>query len=172
MASTIAGAVAALAWAMYAWIATGSPGSLMHGLHAVHAGVFVAIPVMIVVSLCTKPEYELAKKTSWVELGKEMKASKEIPKEERCDGKGLFGWLGANTESWKAFWIGVIIIFAAHYFLSFTFHIKAMGIAMVWASFGVGAIMIFIMAILGGKDIAGMVKDSKAAEKRLKESQQ
>ena len=41
---------------------------------------------------------------------------------------------------------------------------------MVWASFGVGAIMIVIMAVLGGKDIVGMVKDSKAAEQRLKES--
>ena len=39
---------------------------------------------------------------------------------------------------------------------------------MVWASFGVGAIMIFIMAILGGKDIVGMVKDSKKAEARIK----
>ena len=31
-------------------------------------------------------------------------------------------------------------------------------------------IMIVIMAVLGGKDIVGMVKDSKAAEQRLKES--
>ena len=97
-----------------------------------------------------------------------MKASNEIPESERCDGKGLFGWLGADTTGWKAFWIGVIIIFAAHYILSFTFHIEAMGIGMVWASFGVGAIMIFVMAILGGKDIVGMVKDSKNAEARIK----
>lgn len=170
MASTIAGAVAALAWAMYAWVTTGSPGTLIFGLHAVHVGVFVSIPVMVIVSLCTKPEYELAKKTSWVELGREMKASKEIPESERCDGKGLFGWLGADTVGWKAFWIGVIVIFAAHYLLSFTFHVEPMGIAMVWVSFGVGAIMIVIMAVLGGKDIVGMVKDSKAAEQRLKES--
>ena len=123
---------------------------------------------MIIVSLCTKPEYELAKKTSWVELGREMKENMDIPAEERCDGKGLFGWLGANTAGWKAFWIGVIIIFGGHYLLSFTFHFEPMGIGMVWASFGVGTIMIFIMAILGGKDIVGMVKDSKASEKKLK----
>ncbi|MBQ9015461.1 MAG: sodium:solute symporter family protein [Firmicutes bacterium] len=167
LASTISGGLGALVWAMYAWITTGSPGTLMHGLHAVHIGVFISIPVMIIVSLCTKPEYEQAKKTSWVDLGREMKESNEIPESERCDGKGFFGWLGADTAGWKAFWIGVAIIFAGHYILSFFFHVKAMGIGMTWASFGVGAVMIFIMAILGGRDIVGMVKDSKAAQIRL-----
>ena len=171
LASTIGGALAGLAWAMYAWITTGNPGTLMHGFHAVHIGVAVSIPLMIIVSLCTKPEYEQAKKTSWTELGREMRESELIPESEKCNGKGLFGWLGADTAGWKAFWIGVIIIFAGHYILSLGFHVEALGLTMTWASFGVGTVMIFIMAILGGKDIVGMVKDSKAAEQRLKAQQ-
>ncbi len=171
LASTVGGALAGLAWAMYAWITTGNPGTLMHGFHAVHIGVAVSIPLMIIVSLCTKPEYEQAKKTSWTELGREMRESELIPESEKCNGKGLFGWLGADTAGWKAFWIGVIIIFAGHYILSLGFHLEALGLTMTWASFGVGTVMIFIMAILGGKDIVGMVKDSKAAEQRLKAQQ-
>lgn len=171
LASTIGGALAGLAWAIYAWVTTGNPGTLMHGFHAVHIGVAVSIPLMIIVSLCTKPEYEQAKKTSWIELGREMRESELIPESEKCNGKGLFGWLGADTAGWKAFWVGVIIIFAGHYILSLGFHVEALGLAMTWAAFGVGIVMIFIMAVLGGKDIVGMVKDSKAAEQRLKAQQ-
>lgn len=69
------------------------------------------------------------------------------------------------------FWICVLIVFAAHYVLSLGYSNMGLGIAMTWASFGVGAVMIFIMAFLGGKDIVNMVKESKAAEARLKAEQ-
>lgn len=171
MASTIGGGVAALAWAMYAWVTTGSPGTLILGLHAVHVGVIVSIPLMIVVSLCTKPDYEKAKLTSWTEMGREMEASSLIPESEKCNGKGFFGWLGADTVSWKLFWVCVLIVFAAHYILSLGFSNMSLGVAMTWASFGVGAVMIVIMAFLGGKDIVGMVQESKAAEAQMKARQ-
>lgn len=168
MASTIGGGAGALAWAMYAWVTTGSPGTLIFGLHAVHVGVIVSIPLMIIVSLCTKPDYEKAELTSWKALGKEMKETTLIPESEKCNGKGFFGWLGADTGSWKVFWIGVLVIFIAHYVLSLGYVNMPLGIAMTWVSFAVGTIMIFIMAILGGKDIVGMVKESKEAEMRMK----
>ena len=161
LVSCIGGAVAATAWAMYAWVSTGSPGSLMHGLHAVHVGVFVSIPLMIIVSLCTKPDYERAERTNWVTLGREMRESQDIPEEEKCNGPGFFGWLGADTPGWKVFWICVAVIFGMHYVMSFAFHVEPFGIAMVWTSFIVGGLMIFIMAILGGKDIIGMAQASR-----------
>lgn len=163
--STIGGALAALAWAMYAWITTGSPGSLIFGFHAVHIGVFVSIPLMIIVSLATKPEYEKAEITNWVVLGKEMNASDLIPESEKCLKKGFFGYLGAETASWKTFWVIIAVVFIAHYILSFAFANMGIGIAMTWTSFIVGGFMIFIMAILGGKDLAGMVRASKESQR-------
>lgn len=171
MASTIGGAVVALAWAMYAWITTGSPGSLIGGFHAVHVGVIASIPLMVIVSLCTKPEYDRAESTSWKALGKEMKESSLIPESEKCLGKGFFGWLGADTKGWKAFWVCVTVIFGGHYVLSLAFTYMGIGVTMTWISIIVGVIMIFLMAILGGKDIIGMAKESKAAEARLKDGQ-
>ena len=172
MASTIGGAVVALAWAMYAWATQGSPGALIGGFHAVHVGVLASIPLMIVVSLCTKPDYEAAERTNWKALGKEMKESKLIPESEKCNAKGVFGWLGAeNSKSWKIFWICVAVIFGAHYILSFAFINQNIGVMMTWVALIVGIAMIFIMAILGGKDILGMVKESKAEEARLKAKQ-
>lgn len=170
MASTVGGALVALAWAMYAWVTTGSPGSLIGGFHAVHVGVIASIPLMIVVSLCTKPEYDKAEITSWKSLGKEMRESTLIPESEKCLGKGFFGWLGADTKGWKVFWVCVAVIFGAHYVLSLAFANMGIGVAMTWVSIVVGIIMIFIMAILGGKDIVAMARESKAAEERLKNS--
>ena len=168
MASTIGGALTALAWAMYAWATTGSPGSLIGGFHAVHVGVLASIPLMVIVSLCTKPEYEKAEATSWKTLGREMKESELIPESEKCLGKGFFGWLGADSKGWKVFWVCVAVIFGGHYVLSLAFSNMGIGVAMTWTSIVVGIIMIFIMAVLGGKDIAGMVRDSKEAEVKLK----
>lgn len=169
LASTIGGAAAATIWAMYAWITTGSPGTLIGGFHPVHVGVIVSIPLMIVVSLCTKPEYDKAELTNWKALGNEMKESTLIPESEKCLGKGVFGWLGAeNSKGWKSFWICVAVVFGAHYILSFGFSHQGIGITMTWAALAIGVIMIFIMAILGGKDIAGMAKASKEAEKKMK----
>ncbi len=169
MASTIGGALVALAWAMYAWVTTGSPGSLIGGFHAVHVGVIASIPLMVIVSLCTKPEYDKAEITSWKSLGKEMRESTLIPESEKCLGKGFFGWLGADTKGWKAFWICVAVIFGAHYVLSLAFANMGIGVTMTWVAIVVGIVMIFIMAILGGKDIINMAKESKAAEARLKD---
>ena len=166
LASTIGGGVAALAWAMYAWTTTGSPGSLIFGLHAVHIGVMVSIPLMIIVSLCTKPEYDKAELTSWVALGREMKASTEIPESEKCLGKGFFGWLGADkSTSWKVFWVCVSVVFIGHYVLSFAFSGMTAGVAMTWTAIIVGTVLIFIMAVLGGKDIVNMAKENKSAQK-------
>lgn len=168
--STIGGAAAALAWAMYAWITTGSPGTLIGGFHAVHIGVIVSIPLMIIVSLFTKPEYDKAEATSWKKLGEELKDSELIPEKEKCLAPGLFGWLGCeNQPSWKAFWIVVFVVFAAHYVLAMAFANMTIGVITTWASLIIGVVMIFIMAILGGKDIVNMAKANKATEARLKE---
>ena len=41
-----------------------------------------------------------------------MKASTMIPESEKCNGKGFFGWLGADGQpGWKAFWIAVCVVF-------------------------------------------------------------
>ena len=126
----------------------------------------VSIPLMIIVSLCTKPEYDKAALTSWVALGKEMKASTEIPESEKCLGKGFFGWLGADKSTiWKVFWICVSVVFIGHYVLSFAFSEMAAGVAMTWTSIIVGTVLIFIMAILGGKDIINMAKENKRVQK-------
>jgi len=165
LASTIGGAAAAMAWAMYAWITTGNPGTLIGGFHAVHIGVFVSIPLMIIVSLCTKPEYEKADATNWFVLGRELKESKLIPESEKCLGKGVFGWLGCEKQpGWKVFWICIAVIFVAHYILSLAFENAGVGVAMTWVAIVVGVIMIIIMAVLGGKDIAKMAQNNKAAQ--------
>ena len=167
LASTIGGGLVSFGWAMYAWITTGSPGSLIGGFHAVHIGVFVSIPLMIIVSLCTKPEYDKAEVTSWKTLGKEMKESELIPESEKCNGKGFFGWLGADGQpGWKAFWVCVARVFGIHYVLSFGFANQSLGIMMTWMSFAVGSIMIFIMFFLGGRDIVHMAQDNKATAKK------
>lgn len=66
------------------------------------------------------------------------------------------------------FWVGVAVIFGGHYILSLAFANMTIGITMTWTAVVIGIIMIFIMAFLGGKDILGMVKASKAAEVKLK----
>lgn len=165
MASTVGGALAAFAWAMYAWISEGSPGALIGGFHAVHVGMMISIPLMVIVSLCTKPDYEKAKVTSWRQLGKEMYESTDLPEAERNFGKGFFGYLGADTGGWKAFWFCLAVIFAAHYILSFAYANMYVGITMTWVSIVVGILMIFIMAILGGKDIVSLFKSTGGGRK-------
>lgn len=168
LASTIGGALAAMAWAMYAWISTGSPGTLIGGFHAVHIGVFVSIPLMIVVSLCTKPDYDKANDTNWFVLGRELKESSLIPQSEKCPGKGVFGWLGCEKQTgWKVFWICVAVIFAAHYVLSLAFAHQTVGITMTWTSIIIGSFMIIIMAVLGGKDIVRMAKNSQKVQSKI-----
>ncbi|MEG1584119.1 MAG: hypothetical protein RR361_03585, partial [Anaerovorax sp.] len=168
LASTIGGGISAFVWAMYAWFTTGSPGGLVFGLHAVHIGLAISIPLMIIVSLATKPEYEQALSTSYITLGQEMKETKLISEEDKPHRKGLFGWLCADTIGWKLFWVGVIVIFVLHYALSIGFHIPAFGFAMVWIAIAVGTVMIFMLSFLGGKDILNMVKERQALEKETK----
>lgn len=169
LAATIGGGLVAFGWAMYAWVTTGNPGGLVMGLHAVHVGVGVSIPLMVIVSLLTKPEYEKAEATSFKTLGEEMKASKLIAEEDKPQRKGVFGWLCANTSGWKIFWVVIAVIFLGHYVLSFSFSNIHVGTIMVWTSFIVGGVMIFMLAGLGGKDIVNMAKDNKAAIKAQKE---
>ena len=170
LASTIGGGVVAFAWAMYAWVTTGSPGNLVMGLHAVHVGVAVSIPLMVIVSLATKPEYEKAEATSWRTLGEEMKATKLIAEEDKPQRGGLYGWLCADKAGWKIFWVVIAVIFLGHYVLSFAFANQTVGVIMVWTAFIVGGAMIFMLAALGGKDIVHMAKANKAAERAEKKN--
>jgi SSS family solute:Na+ symporter len=168
MASTIIGGLAAFGWAVYAWITLGNPGALvpMFGtqLHAAHVGLAIAIPVMIIVSLCTKPEYEKADATSYKTLGEELRTSPlVVDKQERS---GVFGWLGADTVGWKSFWIVVFAVFALHYVLAFLFHLPLFGNVMIRTSFAVGTVMIFMLAFLGGKDLLNMARLTKEASRR------
>ena len=158
MASTVGGAVAAFCWALYAWKLTGSPGGLVNGLHAVHVGVAVSIPLMIIVSLATKPDYSRVEATSWKTLGEEMKTTNLIHEIDKPQRPGLFGWLCADTMGWKVFWIAVFVIFALHYVLSIWFHIPVIGLGMVWVATIVGVLMIFMLASLGGRDIYRMAQ--------------
>ena len=63
----------------------------------------------------------------------------------------------------------IAVIFLGHYVLSFSFSNIHVGTIMVWTSFIVGGVMIFMLAGLGGKDIVNMAKDNKAAIKAQKE---
>jgi Na+/proline symporter len=170
LASTILGGLAAFAWAMYAWVTTKNPGSIIPfagmGLHAAHVGVAVSIPAMIIGSLVTKADYSKAKATSYKELGKEMLTSNLV--QDKQTKPGLFGWLGAENASWKIFWVVELGLFVIHYILSFLFHVPAVGLIMVWISIIVGVLMIFMTAILGGRDIISMVKVGKELQKNSK----
>jgi SSS family solute:Na+ symporter len=171
--SSLFGGLAAFGWALYAMIKTttpeaaGNPGALIPiggvSLHAAHVGLMVAIPLMIIVSLATKPEYEKAKVTSYKTLGDAVKRG-EV-EEGIPNVPGLFGWLGATTTTWKTFWIIVFLVFALHYVLSFLFHIQAMTLLMIWVALIVGTAMIFIMAFLGGADLVGLIKAAKGNKK-------
>ena len=81
-------------------------------------------------------------------------------------GKGFYGYLGADTSGWKTFWVCLTIIFGAHYILSFAYANMHVGIAMTWVSIVVGTLMIFMMAVLGGKDIVGLFKTTAKSRKQ------
>lgn len=157
LASTVGGGVSAFGFAVYAWLNTGSPGGLVNGFHAAHIGLIVAIPLMIIVSLATKPEYEKAATTSYKTLGEEMMRSPLV--KDKQTKPGFFGWLGAEKLSWKLFWTVVSIVFVLHYLLAFFFQIPSVGLAMVWVAIVVGIAMVFMLAVLGGKDIIVLVRN-------------
>jgi Na+/proline symporter len=156
------GGIVALAWAMWAWKTTGSPGSLVHGLHAGHVGLAVSIPLMIIVSLVTKPEYEKALVTSYKRLGDEMKAN--TPEIANETGTGVFGWLGAHSIKEKELWVLVIVLFLLHFVLAAFFHVKGVALAMTWIGLVAGVVMIFVLFFLGLKDVSNMVKETKASQ--------
>jgi len=162
-ASTVLGGATAFGWAVYAWLTTGSPGSLVNGLHAAHVGLLVAIPVMIIVSLATKPEYEKADATNYKTLGEELKSSPLV--KEKVTSPGIFGWLGASTGSWKLFWVIVLGVFGLHYLLAFFFQIQTIGLSMVWIALIVSVLMIIQLSIMGFKDVVVMVRNFNASHK-------
>jgi SSS family solute:Na+ symporter len=166
-ASTVGGGIVAFAWACYAWVEVGSPGGLVLtgglNLHAVHVGLAVAIPLMLIVSLCTKADYAKANATNYKVLGEELRTSDLV--EDKQTRPGFFGWLGADTTSWKLFWIVVFTIFGLHYVFSFLFHVPFFGLSMVWTSLLIGFLMIFMLGILGTKDLVSMVQATKARGK-------
>ena len=95
-----------------------------------------------------------------------MYSSTDLPESERNFGKGFYGYLGADTSGWKTFWVCLTIIFGAHYILSFAYANMHVGIAMTWVSIVVGTLMIFMMAVLGGKDIVGLFKTTAKSRKQ------
>lgn len=156
-ASCVGGVLISLAWAMYAWVTTGSPGNLMFGLHAAHVGLMVSVPLMIIVSLMTKPDYEASKATHYIDLGIEMGANSL----DTAITKGFFGWLGAHKSYEKIFWVFVFSIFALHFALAFLFQVKIAGIAYIWIAGGMGIFMFLLLGILGTRDIFKLVNDFK-----------
>ncbi len=156
LSSALAGGAASFGWACYAWVNVGSPGGLMHGLHACHVGLAVSIPVMIIVSLATKPEYEKAEVTSYKALGEELKVSPLV--EDKVTKPGIFGWLGAESASWKLFWIIVAVVFVLHYILAGLFHIPTMAVLMVYIGMAISIGMIIQLSIMGAKDALAWIK--------------
>jgi SSS family solute:Na+ symporter len=170
LASTIGGGVASLGWAAHAWLngPNGSPGDLMPlfggvPLHAAHVGLMVAIPLMIIVSLCTKPDYEAAKATSYKLLGQAMQDDPDNA--EKQTRRGFFGWFGADTFGWRAFWIIIFAVFFLHYILAFFFHIPAIVTVMIWTALIVSGLMIVLFTIMGGRDLGAMISDSRKGKK-------
>ena len=150
LSSALAGGVGSFAWATYAWINVGSPGGLMHGLHACHVGLAVSIPVMIIVSLATKADYSKADLTSYRVLGEELRSSDLVV--EKVTRPGIFGWLGADTTLWKFFWICVGTVFALHYILSFFFQVTTIATLLIWISIIASVVMILLLGGLGFRD--------------------
>ena len=130
---------------------------MMHGLHAAHVGLMVSVPLMIIVSLATKPDYESSKATHYIDLGKEMSKNVIDP----AITKGFFGWLGAQKSYEKAFWTIVFTVFALHFLLAFLFHVESAGTAYIWFSYVIGIVMIFLLGIMGFRDIYHLVRDFK-----------
>lgn len=159
-ASCIGGIVAAFAWAIYSWVTTGSPGSIINGFHAAHVGLMFSIPLMIIVSLATKPDYEASKATHYIDLGIEMSANSL----DTAITKGFFGWLGAHKTYEKIFWVVVFGVFLLHFLLAFLFHVDVLGISFIWIATIIGIGMIFLLGIMGFRDIYHIVKDFKEQE--------
>lgn len=162
LTSALSGGVASFVWACYAWINVGNPGGLMHGLHACHVGLMVSIPLMIIVSLATKPDYEKANITNYKVLGEELKTSPLFV--EKVTRPGVFGWLGADNAAWKFFWICVLSVFGLHYVLAAFFQVPTVANLMVWVGMAVSVIMIILLTVMGAKDALVLIKQGKEIE--------
>jgi SSS family solute:Na+ symporter len=156
LASIILGGVSSIGWAMYAWATTGSPGNLVFGLHAAHVGIFVSVPVMIIVSLATKPDYSRVEATSFATLGVSLK--KAMIEAGTPEKPGFFGFFSAETSLSKLAWILVIVLFALHYFLVFVFQVNFAGVFTVWLSIINSIVITIIVAVMGGYDLSGFLK--------------
>ena len=162
LASSWGGGLCAMAWAVWVWKTTGSPGSLVHGLHAGHVGLVISIILLFVVSFATKPEYEKAMATNYKVMGDEMREN--TPDIANETGSGIFGWLGAHSGGIKLLWVSVGALFILHFILAFVFHMKTAALLMLWVALIAGVIMVFVLLVLGLKDVIQMVKNQKAAE--------
>ena len=148
--SAVAGGLAGIGWAVVCWLQTGSPGGLVYGLHAAHVGLIVSVPLMIIVSLATKPEYEKAAVTSWADLGRSLAAASVGSEGEE---KGVFGWLGARSGVEKVGWVVTFVLFALHFILPSLARIQVFGLALNWVSL-IASIGLFIVLIaLGARDV-------------------
>lgn len=162
LAGSWGGGIVALAWAIWVWHTTGNPGSLVYGLHAGHVGLAASVILIIIVSLVTKPEYEKSQITNFKTLGKEMAAN--TPEIANETGTGILGWLGAHAGITKLLWLIVGLLFIGHFILAFYFHIKGAALIMTWVSLVTGVAMIFVLFILGLKDVINMAKTQKTLE--------
>lgn len=161
LASIILGGIAGFLWALYAWVTTGNPGTIINGLHACHVGLIVSIPVMVIVSLITKPDSEeMVNKTNYKVLGKELQqynANMGI-----IERKGFFGFLGAETTWAKIGWITVTFLFIMHIVPVLLFKIQWIGTITIWLCILVCIGMAIVFGILGGLDIKKLTKRTKS----------
>lgn len=157
--SAVLGGCSGLAWALYAWISNGSPASLMHGLHACHVGLMVSIPVMIIVSLATKPDYSKVELTSYSAVGKMMYA--ESPDFKGQTQRGLYGWLGAKTTMSKVAWTFSLCMPLLAYIFYATFTNKSIASTLVWVLLFGGFLLWLVISAVGFKDLAGMIRPEK-----------
>ena len=163
LAATLCGGIAAIAWAVWVWIGTGSPGTLVHGLHCAHIGLAVEIVVFIVVSLATKPEYEKAEATSYKKLGDDVKqAAIDTGTPEK---PGLWGFLGAEKPAAKILWTIVGLLFIGHYILVCVFKYEAVGVFTMWLSIISSVVILIVFFIMGGVDT---IKFSRGGKKKIK----
>ena len=149
--SIVGGGGVAIAFAGYAWVTTGSPGGLVHGIHACHVGLLVSIILMIVVSLATKADGERALKTSYKELG-----IKVIEHEEKTGTKaapGVWGSLDATTWYSKFAWFMVLVLFIAHVVFVVLFKYEVIGHITVWTSLISCIAMLIIFSFFCAKDL-------------------
>ncbi|MDR1134961.1 MAG: sodium:solute symporter family protein [Clostridiales Family XIII bacterium] len=155
LASIITGGVSSIGWAMYAWATTGSPGNLIGGFHAAHIGLIVSVPVMIAVSLATKPQYDKVSATSYKALGASLKSA--MIAAGTPEKPGFFGFFGAEKSIAKLGWVSVMILFALHYFLVFIFQANFAGVFTVWLSLINSVVITLIVLVMGGYDLTGFL---------------